>query len=77
MQPTACRALLTGASGGIGLALAYRLPAKALHLLLVAVAWSSCKRSSSAIRNRFSGPGRYRHPRRARCRWRRRRTSVG
>lgn len=36
MQPTDCRALLTGASGGIGLALAQSLASAGAHLLLVA-----------------------------------------
>lgn len=35
MQPTDCRALLTGASGGIGLALAQSLASAGAHLLLV------------------------------------------
>lgn len=35
MQPTDCRALLTGASGGIGLALAQSLANAGAHLLLV------------------------------------------
>lgn len=35
MQPTDCRALLTGASGGIGLALAQSLASEGAHLLLV------------------------------------------
>lgn len=36
MQPTDCRALLTGASGGIGLALAQSLASAGAYLLLVA-----------------------------------------
>uniref|UniRef100_A0A653AYD5 Uncharacterized protein n=1 Tax=Ectopseudomonas oleovorans TaxID=301 RepID=A0A653AYD5_ECTOL len=78
MQPTDCRALLTGASGGIGQPWPNAWPARVPTCCWPGAAWSRWSRCSSAFRNRSSwsrptsvhGPGG--------MRWSpRRRTSAG